>query len=107
MAHVHRKNVHRKTVHRKHPLSVAISMALLVGAATAMADTTADSGTGTAGSQTTAREADDLTEITVTGVRESQIESVSLGEEKPACADQTEECWAKNRRGDVLYGGEY
>lgn len=41
------------------------------------------------------------------GVRESQIESVSLGEEKPSCADHSEECWAKNRRGDVLYGGEY
>jgi len=41
------------------------------------------------------------------GVREAQIESVSLGEEKPACSDHTEECWAKNRRGDVLYGGEY
>ena len=41
------------------------------------------------------------------GVRETQIESVSLGEEKPACADHTEDCWAKNRRGEVLYGGEY
>ena len=41
------------------------------------------------------------------GVRESQIESVSLGEEKPTCADHSEECWAKNRRGEVLYGGEY
>src|SRR5258706_13550447 len=41
------------------------------------------------------------------GVRESQIESVSLGEEKPTCSDHSEECWAKNRRGEVLYGGEY
>jgi peptidoglycan-associated lipoprotein len=37
------------------------------------------------------------------GVREDQIESVSLGEEKPACTDQGEECWAKNRRGDMLH----
>lgn len=37
------------------------------------------------------------------GAREDQIESVSLGEEKPVCNDQTEECWAKNRRGDILH----
>jgi peptidoglycan-associated lipoprotein len=41
------------------------------------------------------------------GAREDQIESVSLGEEKPVCMDQTEECWAKNRRGDMLYSGEF
>jgi peptidoglycan-associated lipoprotein len=41
------------------------------------------------------------------GAREAQLESVSLGEEKPACADHTEECYAKNRRGEMLYGGEY
>jgi peptidoglycan-associated lipoprotein len=37
------------------------------------------------------------------GVREEQVESVSLGEEKPVCADQGEGCWAKNRRGDMLH----
>jgi peptidoglycan-associated lipoprotein len=37
------------------------------------------------------------------GSKEAQIESVSLGEEKPACSDHNEECWAKNRRGDILY----
>jgi peptidoglycan-associated lipoprotein len=41
------------------------------------------------------------------GARDSQIEAVSLGEEKPACADHSEDCWAKNRRDDVLYNGEY
>ena len=41
------------------------------------------------------------------GARESQIESVSLGEEKPMCADHAEGCWAKNRRDDMLYNGEY
>lgn len=41
------------------------------------------------------------------GAQESQIESVSLGEEKPRCTEKTEECWAQNRRGDMLYGGEY
>jgi peptidoglycan-associated lipoprotein len=41
------------------------------------------------------------------GARDAQLESVSLGEEKPACAEHNEECWSKNRRGDMLYGGEY
>jgi peptidoglycan-associated lipoprotein len=41
------------------------------------------------------------------GAKEAQIESVSLGEEKPMCADQNEGCWSKNRRGDMLYSGEY
>ena len=36
------------------------------------------------------------------GAREDQIESVSLGEEKPVCSDQGEECWGKNRRGDMM-----
>ncbi|HLA35463.1 MAG TPA: peptidoglycan-associated lipoprotein Pal [Rhodocyclaceae bacterium] len=39
------------------------------------------------------------------GVREEQLESVSLGEEKPVCSDATEDCWAKNRRGEILYSG--
>ena len=45
--------------------------------------------------------------LTLLGARESQIESVSLGEEKPSCNEHTEACWAKNRRDDMLYGGEY
>ena len=32
------------------------------------------------------------------GVRSSRIETISYGEEKPACTEQSEECWAKNRR---------
>ena len=45
--------------------------------------------------------------LTLLGARESQIESVSLGEEKPACNEHNEGCWAKNRRDEMLYGGEY
>jgi peptidoglycan-associated lipoprotein len=45
--------------------------------------------------------------LTLLGAREDQIESVSLGEEKPSCSDHSEECWAKNRRDDMLYSGEY
>jgi len=45
--------------------------------------------------------------LTLLGAREDQIEAVSLGEEKPSCAEHTEDCWAKNRRDDMLYSGEY
>jgi len=45
--------------------------------------------------------------LTLLGAKESQIESVSLGEEKPVRTEHAEECWAKNRRSDMLYGGEY
>ena len=45
--------------------------------------------------------------LTLLGAREDQIESVSLGEEKPICNDASEGCWSKNRRGDMLYSGEY
>jgi peptidoglycan-associated lipoprotein len=41
------------------------------------------------------------------GASESQIESVSLGEEKPRCNDHTEGCWSQNRRSDMLYSGEF
>jgi peptidoglycan-associated lipoprotein len=41
------------------------------------------------------------------GAKETQLESVSLGEEKPVCSEHAEGCWAKNRRGDMLYNGEY
>lgn len=41
------------------------------------------------------------------GAREAQLEAVSLGKEKSACTESTEECWGKNRRGDMLYSGEF
>ena len=41
------------------------------------------------------------------GARENQIESVSLGEEKPQADGHDEGAWSKNRRSDMLYGGEY
>jgi peptidoglycan-associated lipoprotein len=41
------------------------------------------------------------------GARENQIESASLGEEKPQADGHGEEAWSKNRRSDILYGGEY
>ncbi|MHB1359353.1 MAG: peptidoglycan-associated lipoprotein Pal [Rhodocyclaceae bacterium] len=41
------------------------------------------------------------------GAKDAQLEAVSLGEEKPACVQQSESCWAQNRRGDMLYSGEF
>jgi peptidoglycan-associated lipoprotein len=41
------------------------------------------------------------------GAKESQVESVSLGEEKPRCTERTEACFGENRRGDMLYTGEF
>jgi peptidoglycan-associated lipoprotein len=41
------------------------------------------------------------------GAKDGQIESVSLGEEKPMCSEHAEGCWSKNRRDDMLYNGEY
>lgn len=32
------------------------------------------------------------------GVSSSRMEVISYGEEKPLCAEQTENCWARNRR---------
>jgi peptidoglycan-associated lipoprotein len=41
------------------------------------------------------------------GVKEEQVESVSLGEEKPKADGHNEQAWAQNRRSDMLYNGEY
>jgi peptidoglycan-associated lipoprotein len=41
------------------------------------------------------------------GAREDQIESVSLGEEKPKSDGHDESAWSQNRRSDILYQGEY
>ena len=45
--------------------------------------------------------------LTMLGAREDQVESVSLGEEKPKNEGQNEAAWAENRRGDMLYNGEF
>ncbi len=45
--------------------------------------------------------------LTLLGAREDQVESVSLGEEKPKNEGQNEAAWAENRRGDMLYTGEF
>ena len=45
--------------------------------------------------------------LTMLGAREDQVESVSLGEEKPKNEGANEAAWAENRRGDMLYSGEF
>jgi peptidoglycan-associated lipoprotein len=45
--------------------------------------------------------------MTLSGARESQVESVSLGEEKPRATGHDEASWAENRRADIRYQGDY
>jgi peptidoglycan-associated lipoprotein len=45
--------------------------------------------------------------LVLLGARDNQIESVSLGEEKPQSDGHDETAWSKNRRSDILYSGEY
>jgi peptidoglycan-associated lipoprotein len=45
--------------------------------------------------------------LVLLGAQDGQIEAVSLGEEKPRCSDSSEACFAENRRGDMLYSGEF
>ena len=44
--------------------------------------------------------------MTVLGVQDGRIETVSFGEEKPRCSEAAESCWSQNRRGDIVYQGE-
>ena len=44
--------------------------------------------------------------MTVLGVADGRIETISFGEEKPAATGHDEEAWAQNRRADIKYAGE-
>ena len=44
--------------------------------------------------------------MTVLGVQDGRIETVSFGEEKPAATGHDEQAWAQNRRADIKYAGE-
>ena len=44
--------------------------------------------------------------MNVFGASDSQIETVSYGEEKPRATCHDESCWKENRRSDVVYQGE-
>ena len=40
------------------------------------------------------------------GVATSRINTVSFGEERPLCTEETEACWAQNRRGQFVITGK-
>jgi peptidoglycan-associated lipoprotein len=44
--------------------------------------------------------------LSLLGVKDAQMEAVSLGEEKPRAECHEESCWSQNRRTDFLYQGE-
>jgi peptidoglycan-associated lipoprotein len=44
--------------------------------------------------------------MSVLGVAENQMETVSFGEEKPKAEGHDESAWAENRRSDIVYQGE-
>jgi len=44
--------------------------------------------------------------MTVLGVNDGRIETVSYGEEKPKSQGHDEQAWAENRRADIRYQGE-
>jgi peptidoglycan-associated lipoprotein len=44
--------------------------------------------------------------MSVLGVADKQVESVSYGEEKPRKTCHEESCWQENRRADIVYQGE-
>ncbi|MHB9101682.1 MAG: peptidoglycan-associated lipoprotein Pal [Sulfuricella sp.] len=53
------------------------------------------------------RRADSVKNVmNVYGVTNSQIETVSFGEEKPRATCHDESCWKENRRSDIVYQGE-
>jgi len=35
------------------------------------------------------------------GIPKASLDTISYGEERPLCTDATEECWARNRRGET------
>ena len=41
--------------------------------------------------------------LSLAGARDSQMEAVSFGKEKPKATGSTEEAWAQNRRADIVY----
>ena len=44
--------------------------------------------------------------MTVLGVSDGRIETVSYGEEKPMAQGHDEQSWSQNRRADIKYAGE-
>ena len=40
--------------------------------------------------------------LTARGINGNRIDTVSFGEEMPACSGNGEACWAQNRRADIV-----
>jgi len=50
------------------------------------------------------RRADSVKKMLILGgAKESQIETISYGKEKPVCTEHDEACWKLNRRSDIKY----
>lgn len=50
------------------------------------------------------RRADSVKKMLVLGgAKETQIDTISYGEDKPRCAEHNEACWMQNRRSDIKY----
>ena len=41
--------------------------------------------------------------LSAAGASSSQLNVTSYGEERPVCTDSNEDCWAKNRRVEIVY----
>ena len=44
--------------------------------------------------------------VQASGGSGSQLNVVSYGEERPVCTDSNEECWARNRRVEIVYSAK-
>ena len=44
--------------------------------------------------------------IVSAGVTKKRLDTISYGEEKPLCKEQTEDCWQKNRRVQFVVSGK-
>jgi peptidoglycan-associated lipoprotein len=44
--------------------------------------------------------------LSILGVQDQQVETVSFGKEKPRNPGSNETAWAENRRSDLVYQGE-
>lgn len=44
--------------------------------------------------------------LTDLGISAKRISLISYGKEKPVCSESSEDCWQKNRRGDLVEAGE-
>lgn len=96
-----------KSEYRELVLSHARFLRDNVGASVILQGNTDDRGSREYNLALGQRRADSVRNMmTLAGARDEQIESVSLGEEKPRALGSGESVWSQNRRTDILYRGE-